>query len=189
MRNAFTLIEILVVVAISALLSTITISYLKSGQNTVSLSIEEAKISQLILEAKELSLSTYGAAGDCGYGVVINADNNPQTYSLFAYTPYGVPPTQECPDVENITNINTAQESTYQQGSWQVPVSTGITIATSGNSLATILFYPPDPAVFLSHDGQLLSTSTPQLFIHLVTNDSAANIATITVNSEGQVSF
>ena len=58
-RKGFTLIEILIVLAITAVLSGLAIVYTHVGQNQISLSIEESKIAQLILEAKELSIATY----------------------------------------------------------------------------------------------------------------------------------
>jgi prepilin-type N-terminal cleavage/methylation domain-containing protein len=195
MRNGFTLIEILIVIAISALLSTIAIFYTGAGQNTVALSVEEAKISQLILEAKELSISTYGASGVCGYGV--NIDMAAQTYSLFSY----IPGTPTCPDVSTITGISGtpgsgAQEGIYTQGTLNIPVSKGVIIqATDPNtglpypdSLYTVLFYPPDPAVFLSHDNATFPGTFTNLAVHLETSDGTNN-DTILVNSQGQVSF
>src|SRR5665213_2287500 len=88
-RKAFTLIELIIVVAISALLSTLAITYSSIGRNSVSLSVEASKISQFILQAKQLSIATYtSASASCGYGVAFNMAA--QTYSIFAYDPVGV---------------------------------------------------------------------------------------------------
>jgi prepilin-type N-terminal cleavage/methylation domain-containing protein len=190
MRNGFTLIEILIVVLISALLSTIAIAYSGTGQNTVALSVEEAKISQLVLEAKQLSISTYGASGVCGYGVTV--DMAAQTYSLFKY----VPGTPVCPNASAISTISSGEETKYTDGTLNIPISKGIILQAAdpmtgipyADSLYTVLFYPPDPAVFLSHDNATFPGTYPQLVIHLLTIDGQNN-ATVSVNAEGQVAF
>ena len=83
-RNGFTLIEMLVVIAVMALLSGLAIVYSHVGQNQVALSVESAKVAQLILEAKDLSVATYSdKKNTCGYGVHFDYSTN--RYSLFEY--------------------------------------------------------------------------------------------------------
>jgi prepilin-type N-terminal cleavage/methylation domain-containing protein len=91
-RRAFTLIELMVVLGISAVLSALAITYSKIGQNEVALSVEESKVGQFILQAKQLAIATYTvppstAAASCGFGVTFNLAATPQTYSVFVYDP------------------------------------------------------------------------------------------------------
>jgi type II secretory pathway pseudopilin PulG len=181
---AFTVIELLVVVAISAMLSTLAILYSSIGRNQISLTVEESKIAQFILQAKALSIATYTNSSDvCGYGVRIDVAD--QTYSIFAYSPVGSPP---CPSVAGITGISSSDEAPAAQGTWQVPVSSGVQLTSDIDSLAAVMFYPPDPDVFLSEDNATFDAPAKTLHIYLRTVDGK-NSATISVNPEGQVSF
>jgi prepilin-type N-terminal cleavage/methylation domain-containing protein len=192
-RQAFTLIEILVVVAISTLLSTLAIIYSSKTRNSIELTVEEAKISQFILQAKQLSIATYNTTGStsCGYGVSFNFAAKPQTYSIFSYDPQGSPP---CPAIADVTTnlaggIGQNEEQQYTENTWDIPVGQGVKLSNAANdSLAGILFYPPDPVTFLSHDGNIFSTTLGTQKIYLSTVDGG-NSATLTVNAEGQVDF
>lgn len=179
-RKAFTLIELLIVVAISAMLSALAITYSSVGRNAVSLSVEEAKLSQFILQAKALSIATYTSGSvSCGYGVVIHAGVSPQNYSIFAYVPGA-----SCPYLGNITTIDPSQEVLYTEGTWQVPVTNGVKINEPNDMV--VLFYPPDPTALLSDDGATFQPSS--LTIPLVTVDGK-NSATLSVNPEGQINL
>ncbi|HVO28703.1 MAG TPA: prepilin-type N-terminal cleavage/methylation domain-containing protein [Candidatus Paceibacterota bacterium] len=188
--GGFTLIEILVILAITAIMSTLIIVYSNVSQTSVALSVEEAKISQFILQAKSLTLATYGTVTTpaCGYGVLFNTAADPQTYSIFAYVPNG---TSTCPSPQSVTAINQATDvHEYTQGTWQVPLTSGISVvptAQNPDGLALVLFYPPDPTVFLSHDGATFQPPFSTDKIYLTTTGGQA--AAISVNSEGQVSF
>lgn len=184
----FTLIEVLIVIGISAMLAAIAIGYSGVGRNQTALSVEETKISQFILQARTLAIATYGNnAGACGYGV--SFDPAKQTYSLFAYAP-SLP---SCPSASTVlaggpTSIEGAEQK-YTDGTWQVHLGTGVVLSASGaSSLDLVLFYPPDPTTFL------VQLNTPEVFtyetsdINLVTSDGMSS-KTIAVNSAGQVSF
>lgn len=183
-RRAFTLVELLVVIAISAVFSTLAITYSNIGRNEVALTVEAAKISQLILQAKQLSIATYTTTtASCGFGVELNTVS--QTYSIFAYSPAGAPP---CPPGYTITGVSSTDEQEYTPGTWQIPVSKGVVIQSQSDSLQTVLFYPPEPTVFLSSDGATFPSPAATLNVHLATVDGTNSI-TISINPEGQVSF
>lgn len=136
------------------------------------------------MQAKELSIATYtSGSASCGYGVTIN--NASETYSIFAYAPAGAPP---CPNVSTINGISAGDEVEYTVGTWQVPLGSGVVFQAEQDSLQTVLFYPPEPTVFLSQDGSSFLQPATTLAIHLVTTDGKNNL-TISVNPEGQVSF
>lgn len=208
-RGAFTLIELLVVVAISALFSTLAITYSSIGRNDVALTVEEAKISQFILQAKQLSLATYTASGStsCGFGMTFNLATSSvqpyQTYSIFSYDPGG----SSCPQGGAIANISSDQEKEYTNGTWDVPVSEGVVLESQNNEdgLVTILFYPPDPKVFLLREGDInpaysgvggdcgnfdcdpnISYGSAKVYLQTI---DGQNSDTFAIDSEGQVEF
>lgn len=195
MKKGFTLIEILVVVAVTAILSTIAILYSHVGQNEVALSVESSKISELILQAKELSIATYGAnSATCAYGV--HFDFAQQTYSLFAYNSQtsinGSP--LFCPSSADTaaSGFNAGDMQPYLGGgTWQIPVTPGVVIksySATNDVLNDVLFYPPDPTTLISTDGAALSNATPEATVYLQTTDGK-NSMQISVTSAGQVNY
>jgi prepilin-type N-terminal cleavage/methylation domain-containing protein len=185
-RRGFTLIEMLIVIAISAMLSAIAISYSGIGRNEVSLSVEAAKISQVILQAKSLSIATYGsAAGPCGYGV--SFDTSAQTYSIFSYRPLGV---VSCPSDSSITGIASGTMSKYSDGTSNIHVANGVVLSggTSGDGLSVVLFYPPNPDTLISRDGStfLVPAQTSKVYLTTVGGNATQ---VISVSSAGQVTF
>ncbi len=209
-KKGFTLIEILIVLAITAVLSSLAIVYTHVGQNQISLSIEESKIAQLILEAKELSIATYGSnSATCAYGVAFHYDAvsaASSTYSLFAYnaavtsTQYNNRPI--CPSLASTSAaiVQTAVQP-YQSESWQVHTAQGVALingsSTASDTIQDILFYPPDPCTLISTDGKTFQSNCnnipydnppPPAYVYLSTTDGSM-ARTITVNPAGQVSL
>lgn len=196
-RKGFTLIEILVVLAITAMLSSIAIVYSHVGQNQISLSIEASKIGELILQAKELSIATYSQNQDtCGYG--IHFDYATQEYSLFEYNLASSSPSDFCPSVQSTTaNGGMAahgapQEDQYAPDSWQVHVAQGVVLVDATNTasytIQDVLFYPPDPFTFINFSGASTFNRNEPGNVYLKTSDGGAS-HTIIVNSDGQVTL
>jgi len=183
-NSGFTLIEILIVIAISAMLAAITIGYSSVERDQTALSVEETEVSQFILQARSLSIATYSnaAGAACGYGVSINPST--QTYSIFAYVPGG----SACPEASNIiyaSVADSANEKPYTNETWQVHPQNGITFSTASSSaLSYVLFIPPDPTTLLFNSSGLIS----QAFIKLVSADGGSS-RTISIDSAGQVIF
>ena len=67
----FTLIEMLIVIAISGMIASLAISYSGTERNQTALSVEKTKLAQFILQARALALATYTNQEGyvCGYGV------------------------------------------------------------------------------------------------------------------------
>jgi prepilin-type N-terminal cleavage/methylation domain-containing protein len=208
-KKGFTLIEILIVLAITALLSGLAIVYTHVGQNQISLSIEESKIAQLILEARELSIATYSSnSATCAYGVAFDyaSPAASSSYSLFAYnaaatsSEYGGRPI--CPSLASTSvaiDPNAIQQ--YESGSWQVHTAQGVMLVDGGaasDTIQDILFYPPDPCTLVSTDGRTFqsicdttfpyNSPPPTAYVYLSTVDGSVS-RTIAVNSAGQVSL
>ncbi len=183
MRKGFTLIEILIVVAISGMLATIALGYSRSAQNQVALSVETAKIAQTILRAKDLTLATYAnVPGTCGYGVLFDPANN--NYSLFAYTP-GAPPCPGSPTALPSPCGTTC--SLVNQSAWRTPLANGVRMTSQADSATVIIFYPPAPQTFISRDdGATFVNATSK--VYLQTLDGSAS-TTVSVNPGGQITF
>lgn len=196
-QKGFTLLEVIIVIAISAMLSVVALGYTAVSRNQVALSIEATRIAESILHAKDLAIATYNnSSSTCGYGVAIDIANN--KYSLFAYNPsaakYGrVPP--PCPSLASTTAggfSSSTEMGVYSQLAWQTPVANGVRLLSNGagKDLAVVLFYPPAPATLLSSDGEsfLAGATLSTLEVSLRTVDGSAS-TTISVNPAGQISF
>jgi prepilin-type N-terminal cleavage/methylation domain-containing protein len=204
-RAGFTLLEMLVVIGITTLLSVVAISYTKIGQNGVALTVETSKIAELILQAKELAINTYGTtesgAKACAFGVHFDfTDPTNPTYSLFAYSVDGG---LLCPSVASATEIGLvgpngvaglAIPREYEPSSWEISPAQGVTIDRPANDAVTdVLFYPPTPTTLVTRDdlGGYISAfvEPPETSkIYLSTTDGH-NSSTISINPEGQVTF
>ena len=207
-KSGFTLVEILVVVAITALLSGIAIVYSHVGQNQIALSVEESKIAQLILEAKELSIATYSTdVATCGYGMHFNYNGANSTYSLFEYDSAAPAPgggREICPTIASTTdpaNGNGIEqyEQKYVSGSYGVHIASGVSIVNGGaasDTIRDVLFYPPDPCTLVSLDGTTFlenctsggSAPPAESYVYLRTSDGSESRA-ISVSPAGQVSL
>lgn len=203
MRKGFTLIEILLIVGISALLSAIAIVYTGIGRSEVALTVASSQVAQVILHAKELSLATYHEApGICGYGVYLDIADN--TYSLFAFTPqpadhpavYGsIPP---CPGIASTTaagiaiGASPAEMILSSNSAWNVSLGPQVKLVDGGNgdTLAVIMFYPPDPSVFMAQYPATNAFLSPAAAskVYLETADGSA-AATVSVDAAGGVTF
>lgn len=200
-NKGFTLIEILIILGIMAVLSTMAVIYTQAGQNQLALSIDESKVAQIILEARELSIATYSTnSKTCAYGVYF--DYASSTYSLFEYDS-AVSSTQTggrpiCPSIASTTAVNGLSDAIgagdldeYANGSWQVHTAQGVTFDDPGAASGTIqavLFYPPDPFTLISTDGKTFQYPPPTGYVYLSTVDGSAS-RTITVNPVGQVNL
>jgi prepilin-type N-terminal cleavage/methylation domain-containing protein len=201
-KNGFTLVEVIIAIGITAVLSSLAIVYSHIGQNQITLSIEESKIGELILQAKELSVATYGASDiTCAYGVQFDFVNS--TYSLFAYnaaTSSASVARLICPSIASTSvAFDTDAVQPYADGSWQVHVAPGVAIhagTAASDTIQDILFYPPDPCTMISLDGQTFQSNCTNInnnppaeaYVYLTTADG--NTArTIAVSPAGQVSL
>lgn len=177
-RSGFTLIEILVVISITAVFSLMSLTYSKAGERQTALYVEAQKLAGLIFRAKSLSLTTYRDANPnrCGYGIEINYAA--KTYSLFAYQEPSVP---NCPSLTSAPPNFRTMISTYAIDSRLVLKN------SASDSLSLVLFVPPNPKTLISFDdGASVSGGPAQ--VYLETSDSLAQ-RTIAINSYGQVDF
>jgi prepilin-type N-terminal cleavage/methylation domain-containing protein len=187
----FTLIEILVVILVSAMLTTIVIAYSGTSRDTITLSVKTTTVAQILLRAKSLAVATYVAAGTshaCAYGVFFDPAAN--TFSMVLYKlPAGTPCSYAT--VAAAAGANGGDVAGYGSSTWQMPIGPGVHLVAGGASLA--LFYPPDPMTLLSKSqcspggaGCTYAFVQTPMTVTLETDDSSASNV-ISIGTAGQV--
>jgi len=211
-RRGFTIVELLVVMAISAMLAGIAITYSNISKNQIALSVEASKIGGTLYRTKDLAIATYnaparpGSTKTCGYGMLIDSKNN--NYSIFAFRPdqskaaySSTDLTKFCPSEAAVLAAgltitgNNAEVTSTSPGTWHVPVTNNIKLyrSTGSDNLGVVLFYPPDPDALLSNGNAASATVTflnpgETLHAYLAVPDGAPTTS-VTVNPAGQIEF
>ncbi len=87
MKNkGFTLIEIMVVIAITALIGGMVLANMRSGGEVIDLKNSAQKLTEIIKQAQMMAYSgkqINGQRADYGYGVYVNDVSTPSSYKLF----------------------------------------------------------------------------------------------------------
>lgn len=177
MRRGFTLIEVVIVVGISVLLTSVVLTYSSSGRDQVYLGIQKAQVAQVISKAKSLTVSTYNQPDvPCGYGVWFDYPN--QKYEIFRYK------ISPCPSYGDLKNAGIVHGPAYEaQSKYVLPPNLEFKTSVS-DQIDTIFFMPPDPKTLIWNNGG----SEDFGGIYLETKSKSAS-AKIGVNSGGQVTF
>jgi type II secretory pathway pseudopilin PulG len=178
MRKGFTLIEILVVIAIIFSFTAFIFANYKQGQPTYALMGEAQKMSFNIRKAQNMAMSAkefHGKVPQGGYGVYFDT-NNPNYYIIF-----GDCGGQEGYDISG-TLCNGVGEKVEK-----IELGSGITIndisidSNSGESDGYVIFIPPDPRV-------VIGTGPEVDHIEIRINLSGgSNHEAITVNKAGKI--
>ncbi|MBI2033631.1 MAG: prepilin-type N-terminal cleavage/methylation domain-containing protein [Candidatus Liptonbacteria bacterium] len=178
--RAFTLIEILVVVAVSVIVMGSFIAYNSVIRAQVALSVEQAKIAQVILRAKSLAISSYFSSFRCGYG--FSVDYTGRSYSLNRYD------VSSDADCDAIYTGRAGFENTSAVPLETHSLDSNLDFQASGASdkLEEVLFIAPEPKTFIKVGGFLFRGTAK---IYLETKTTPLRGATVNVNSVGQVGF
>ena len=165
--------EVLVIVAIVTILSSVIITYTSESREQLALQIEKAKVAQVVSRAKSLSVSTYNDPEvPCGYGVHVGQDN--QKYVLFSYK------MDPCANLKTgVITIGGEGYSVVEEFSLAKPLrfNTG-----DVSDLDTIFFLPPDPKTLLWREQSPMENGSLRI-------DSTKESAEIKVNTGGQITF
>ncbi len=173
-RSGFTLVEILVVIGVTALLSSLIVTYTSTSRDQVALSIEQAKLAQMVSRAKSLSLATYGREEvPCGYGVYI--DYSLQEYTLFAYPPGAC---ADIPRVDPDTVMNNAVD--------KVALPKNVRLRASEDALGAVLFIPPDPRTLIWQSGDNATSTFGKIILN---PPSGSPQKSVEVGVGGQITF
>ncbi len=174
-RAGFTLIEMLIVVGITALLAGMVLTYTSASRDQVALYVEQAKIAGTISRAKSLALATYASSSPpCGYGVDFNYAGAPQSYSVFSYTD------------SNCQNFpaGALDQSKVQIVSTDALPANVTMFAGTISPVADILFLAPEPRTWIWQVGGT-STST-QGCVYLKAGGASLLVE---INDAGQITF
>lgn len=165
-QGGFTLVEAVVVVGITAMMTVISLVYSRSSEKRIALYTDQAKVVGVIERAKSLALQKYRVGGTnvCGMGVVFNNAAQPNTISIFQDI-------DNDPD-EAICRGNNTQES-----------GEIIELVELDRRIA-IREAPANPIVFIAP--YLETTSAGNIILEL--RDEPGVFTTIVVNPGGDVS-
>lgn len=176
----FTIIEIMVVLAVSVMLMTIFAGFSRRNNLVMALASEQLRLMNTFAEAKSLALQTFisdlASQRVCGYGIHLASDL--RSYTLFRDLPN--PKSGEC-----ISNNIYSGNRIYDSNDPDELIAT--TAFTAGIKLAAapvenVFFLPPDPQTFFTPDpGGATVTLT------LTTDDGAAE-RKVKVTKAGQLS-
>src|SRR3989344_6023717 len=141
-ERGFTLIELVVVMAVTTVLISMVIGYSKESTRQLALTSTQAKMLSLINRAKFLSIETFfggGRSGDqriCSYGVRVDLSN--QEIFIFQDLSY----LAECPGNSN----NVYDEGEKLSGELnKVNLQDALVTFTEDTTLKEAVFIPPDP--------------------------------------------
>ncbi|MEK7507621.1 MAG: hypothetical protein AAB602_00870 [Patescibacteria group bacterium] len=193
-RQGFSIIELLVVISITIMISALALTYTSSTQQQIGLYVEVQKLAELILRAKSLAVSTYNdkevldpGVVNCGYGV--NIDYGRNGYELFSYRviPEGG---KGCEDgINTIKNTGKTRIVTLSRHD----VAPGVVILENrghaNRSIYKVFFVPPVPITLIgtvAESGLVSDENSGK--IYLTTKDASLNAA-ISVSEIGQVDF
>jgi prepilin-type N-terminal cleavage/methylation domain-containing protein len=138
-KRGFTTIEMIIVMAIIAILLSVLVSYSRSGEKQIILFKEQTQIISILTRTKSLSLATYGAANvPCGYGV--HFDQASKAYWMFK--DLSVPAVGgDCSTADNI--YSGAAEDIGEK--FKLSDQIEFNMITSND----ILFIPPSPLIII----------------------------------------
>lgn len=180
-RNGFTLLEMIIVVGITALLMGYILTYTSTSRNQIALHTEEARIAQTVARAKALSVATYNRPDvPCGYGVRFlygETETDADSYSIFRYNP------PECN--YPIEAIDFGFADILNDGNYIIPEYLDIDGAEA-DALQYILFVPPNPDTYVWRVADFAPSADATVYLR--TEDGYASLR-VKVNSAGQISL
>ncbi|MEK7094183.1 MAG: prepilin-type N-terminal cleavage/methylation domain-containing protein [Patescibacteria group bacterium] len=202
-RSGYTIIELLVVVAIMAITSATLISFNRLGQDQTTLYVEASRVIDIILRAKSLAISAYRDPGGrltCAHGLHIDQLSSPasggsasptgnKSFSLSAYLKKeagGTDPVFPCADITSSTaRMDNYDRVVVQSSVYQL--ASGITFDRAETNAADIIFRPPDPQiVFFKPDGTPFPNSSTSI---VITSKDGSDKIRISVGQGGQVTY
>lgn len=162
MKKGFTLLEITVVIAITAVLATIFVANYRGSEKQFALQRSAHKLSQDLRSTQEMALAgerLYGAFPEGGYGIYFTENSN--SYILFAdcdgQNDYDSTPT--CPDCTGASCI----EGIFPEEIKELSLEEGIEVSgLSPLSPLLIIFFPPDPTITISGGSEAAITLSPE---------------------------
>jgi len=174
-NKAFTLIELIIVIAIIAILSVIAFPYYQPARKQLALQRSANKLAQDIRRAQGMALGAEaeGVGGEVpegGYGIYLRSTVQ-ESYVLFA-------------DIDDDQKCNGC-DSESGEFIERISFESGVEIQNLDNPFVNIIFKPPDPEVYLTNNGNQDLGSQTSIVICLIDDESETK--TIKVNKAGLI--
>ena len=180
-RTGFTLIEMLVVISVTLILSAVLIGYSREAGKQLLLVNNQAKLVSLISRAKSLSIVTFientalpSSPSDpkvCGYGV--HVEKGTGEVSIFRDLAI------DCANSDNKFGSGdvklTSQLDIFK-------LDSQVTQFASDTTLRDVIFIPPDPTTIINGD-----VSTKEAAISIEVKDGSSK-STVKINNAGRIS-
>ncbi len=179
-RSGFTLIELIVTIAITALLTGILIIYSNQSRSQILLNTEKAKVAQTISRVRSLALAGFtdppSVPPPCAYGFYIDYPNH--KYLIFEYTPA---------DCSIVLGSDTINPSLFTKIISEETLSEDLDFDVGADRLGYLIFIPPEPKVLIFDEaGNSFNSS---MNIYLKTKDDSLKTTIMINNQTGQISF
>jgi prepilin-type N-terminal cleavage/methylation domain-containing protein len=169
-RRGFSLVELIVVVGVTALLAGVLVSYNSQGRSQVALSVERAKIAQVIGRARSLAISTYlQNPTDCGFGVQFNI-GPARNYSLVQFN------NATCSDLSGGT---VTVRETFR-------LDPALDFGSGASQIGLLVFVPPDPTLLMEDASGSPIAGIGKIYL---AERGGGNPIALDVGFAGQVSF
>ncbi len=179
-NSGFTLIEMLVIISVTLILSAILIGYSREAGKQLLLINNQAKLVSLVARAKSLSIITFlentlptgqNEPKMCGYGAHLERNSG----EVFIFRDMAV----DCSASDN----KYTSSDTKLTGELNVfKLDTKVTQFASDNTLNDIIFIPPDPTIIINSD-----RSVQDAVIGIETKDGSGKVV-VKVNNAGRIS-
>lgn len=166
MKNrGFTVLEMLVVISIIILLSSLLILYSRAGENQIILFRDQSRLIMVLNRAKSLSIQMFNAPeSPCAFGVHFSqAENAFLIFRDLAVT---------CQNADHVYTETGELFERYQLSS---------KIKFGGLTLTDIVFIPPDPKTLIDNDPNKIDAT-----VTLETLNGSASLR-VKVNNAGQI--
>ncbi len=163
MEKGFTVIEMLVVIAILGIISATLITSMRVGERQIMLFREQARVISALSRAKSLSIATFGESGNvpCGFGVHFE----PTSFLIFK---------DLASDCGSADRVYSGPSEIFESFTLDSKVT------FNALTLSDIVFIPPNPFI-------RITPNQDQATITIQTIDGSAS-KNVKINSAGQIS-
>lgn len=163
--KGFTIIETLVTISITVLLSSFLILYSRAGESQIILFRDQARLIAALNRAKSLSIQTFNVPqSSCAFGVYFSQSEN--SFLIFK---------DLAADCRNSDNAYTDTGEIFEKYQLSPQVKFG------DLTLTDIIFIPPDPKTLIDND-----SNKTEAFIILQNLNGSASLE-VKVNNAGQI--
>ncbi len=178
MRRGATLVEVLIAVGVSAMLSGLVVVYGTGGRQNTSLYVDAVKLAQTILRAKSQAVLIYYNPENpvCGYGIRTITGNGVSAYALFRYA---VTEGESCSAISEISSSDPRYVEIQR-----FPLASGVSFGPA-STIDTVFFIPPDPLTILwKGNGKVKPSGNIDLIV-----GNGSNKRSVTITTSGQITY